>query len=198
MADLHPDNPYAPERFADPAKLAALKFPDEAMKRFEHILTRYPTKEAALLPELRNDAMKPAEPKLPVLTGVAHLLKRPDGFDQTLYELERYNGFGYRDRRPQVLSPYLWSFSNHYSRGKYVADGRFSDPSPTHGGFRDFDTGRTAVLETDRCECRGGRGKRIGAAVELERDRDVFQCRHRRQQMKRLENDAYPRAAQPG
>jgi lysozyme family protein len=44
----------------------------------------------------------------------------------TLYKLEGYNGFGYRDQHPQVLSPYLWSFSNHYTRGKYVADGRFS------------------------------------------------------------------------
>src|SRR5439155_371250 len=44
----------------------------------------------------------------------------------TLYKLEGYNGFGYRDHHPQVLSPYLWSFSNHYARGKYVADGRFS------------------------------------------------------------------------
>ena len=44
----------------------------------------------------------------------------------TLYKLEGYNGFGYRDHHPQVLSPYLWSFSNHYTRGKYVADGRFS------------------------------------------------------------------------
>jgi lysozyme family protein len=44
----------------------------------------------------------------------------------TLYKLEGYNGWGYRDNHPQVLSPYLWSFSNHYARGKYVADGRFS------------------------------------------------------------------------
>ena len=44
----------------------------------------------------------------------------------TLYKLEGYNGFGYRDHHPQTLSPYLWSFSNHYARGKYVADGRFS------------------------------------------------------------------------
>jgi lysozyme family protein len=44
----------------------------------------------------------------------------------TLYQLEAYNGFGYRDRHPNVPSPYLWSFSNHYTRGKYVADGRFS------------------------------------------------------------------------
>jgi lysozyme family protein/peptidoglycan hydrolase-like protein with peptidoglycan-binding domain len=44
----------------------------------------------------------------------------------TLYKLEAYNGFGYRDHHPDVPSPYLWSFSNHYTRGKYVADGRFS------------------------------------------------------------------------
>jgi lysozyme family protein len=44
----------------------------------------------------------------------------------TLYELEGYNGWGYRDHHPQVLSPYLWSFSNHYTRGKYVSDGKFS------------------------------------------------------------------------
>jgi lysozyme family protein len=44
----------------------------------------------------------------------------------TLFELEGYNGFGYRDHHPDVPSPYLWSFSNHYTRGKYVADGRFS------------------------------------------------------------------------
>ena len=43
-----------------------------------------------------------------------------------LYKLEGYNGWGYRDHHSQVLSPYLWSFSNHYARGKYVADGKFS------------------------------------------------------------------------
>jgi lysozyme family protein len=44
----------------------------------------------------------------------------------TLYKLEGYNGFGYRDHHPKVPSPYLWSFSNHYTKGKYVADGKFS------------------------------------------------------------------------
>jgi len=43
-----------------------------------------------------------------------------------LYKLEGYNGWGYRDHHPTVKSPYLWSFSNHYTKGKYVADGRFS------------------------------------------------------------------------
>ncbi len=44
----------------------------------------------------------------------------------TLYQLEEYNGWGYRLYHPEVLSPYLWSFSNHYISGKYVADGRWS------------------------------------------------------------------------
>lgn len=44
----------------------------------------------------------------------------------TLYKLEAYNGFGYRTRHPEVLTPYLWSFSNHYISGKYVADGTWS------------------------------------------------------------------------
>jgi lysozyme family protein len=44
-----------------------------------------------------------------------------------LYELEGYNGWGYRLYHAHVKSPYLWSFSNHYTSGKYVADGTWSD-----------------------------------------------------------------------
>jgi lysozyme family protein len=44
----------------------------------------------------------------------------------TLYQLERYNGFGYRKQKPPIHSPYLWSFSNHYTKGKYVVDGSYS------------------------------------------------------------------------
>ena len=44
-----------------------------------------------------------------------------------LYKLEGYNGFGYRRLQPPINSPYLWSMTNHYTKGKYVADGRF-DP----------------------------------------------------------------------
>jgi lysozyme family protein len=44
-----------------------------------------------------------------------------------LYRMEKYNGFGYRTRHPEVLTPYLWSASNHYTKGKFVADGTF-DP----------------------------------------------------------------------
>jgi lysozyme family protein len=45
----------------------------------------------------------------------------------TLFQIEAYNGWGYRRQHPQVLSPYLWSFSSHYTRGKYIADGTWSD-----------------------------------------------------------------------
>jgi NADH-quinone oxidoreductase subunit E len=50
MADLHPDNPYDEKRFPDLTK--RVEFPPEAKARFEYILTRYPTREAALLPTL--------------------------------------------------------------------------------------------------------------------------------------------------
>jgi lysozyme family protein len=41
-----------------------------------------------------------------------------------LYQLERYNGFGYR--KYKINTPYLWSFSNQYSKGKFVADNKFN------------------------------------------------------------------------
>jgi lysozyme family protein len=44
-----------------------------------------------------------------------------------LYLLEKFNGFGYR--KMGKPSPYLWSFSNLYAKGKYVADGRFDPQS---------------------------------------------------------------------
>jgi lysozyme family protein len=39
---------------------------------------------------------------------------------RVLYVLESFNGFGYRGKG--IRSPYLWSFSNLYTKGKYVAD----------------------------------------------------------------------------
>lgn len=45
----------------------------------------------------------------------------------TLFRLEGYNGWSYRLHRPEVPSPYLWGGSNHYQRGKYVADGTWND-----------------------------------------------------------------------
>lgn len=48
-----------------------------------------------------------------------------------LYFLEGYNGYGYekyhQNDKEWVNSPYLWAGSNHYQKGKYVADGKW-DP----------------------------------------------------------------------
>jgi hypothetical protein len=43
-----------------------------------------------------------------------------------LYRFERYNGFGYRSRG--INSPYLWSYSNQYKKGKFTGDGKY-DPN---------------------------------------------------------------------
>jgi NADH-quinone oxidoreductase subunit E len=50
MADLHPANPYAKDNFPDLDK--KIEFPPDVKKRFDAILPRYPTREAALLPTL--------------------------------------------------------------------------------------------------------------------------------------------------
>jgi len=42
-----------------------------------------------------------------------------------LQKLEEYNGLGYQKRG--IYTPYLWSMTNHYIKGKYVADGKY-DP----------------------------------------------------------------------
>jgi lysozyme family protein len=47
-----------------------------------------------------------------------------------LFQLEAYNGFGYRPRG--IPTPYLWSFSTIYRTGKFVADGVF-DPDAVSG-----------------------------------------------------------------
>lgn len=42
------------------------------------------------------------------------------------YSFENHNGWGYRKYHPSTKSPYLWSYSNIYTRGKYVADGKWN------------------------------------------------------------------------
>ncbi len=63
--------------------------------------------------------------------------KRVDPWDgwtlpDALCRLERYNGLGYRRLRPPMPSPYLWSFSNQYTAGKYVSDGRYDPHAVSH------------------------------------------------------------------
>lgn len=60
-----------------------------------------------------------------------YLLKDMENWDwsamgATLQNIEAYNGLGYQRYRKGTPSPYLWSGTTVYERGKYVADGRFS------------------------------------------------------------------------
>lgn len=46
--------------------------------------------------------------------------------ENTLYFLEAFNGTGYLRYHKDVNSPYLWSYTNQYTKGKYVSDGKWS------------------------------------------------------------------------
>lgn len=53
------------------------------------------------------------------------LTEVPEWTDEyTCWALEKYNGFGYRQRRTGINSPYLWSGTNHYTVGKFVEEKR--------------------------------------------------------------------------
>jgi lysozyme family protein len=52
------------------------------------------------------------------------------------YKLEGYNGWGYRNHG--IHTPYLWSFTNQYTHGKYTSDGVWSE-----------------VAVSDQCGCAG-------------------------------------------
>src|SRR5262245_22981015 len=78
-------------------------------------------------PEHGNPPFGWEESAIDALTMAPHSLHLVNDWtiERTCYEIEKYNGFGYRNQHPDVKSPYLWSFSTNYERGKYVADGRF-------------------------------------------------------------------------
>lgn len=52
-------------------------------------------------------------------------LNKDWSLEHCLYLLEGFNGYGYRQYHPTVPSPYLWSFTTVYTKGKYVADGKW-------------------------------------------------------------------------
>lgn len=45
------------------------------------------------------------------------------GIADILYRLEANNGMGYKKKG--LATPYLWSFTDKYDKGKYVQDGKF-------------------------------------------------------------------------
>jgi lysozyme family protein len=58
------------------------------------------------------------------------LAKRPEWKDAPVeflaYLSEKFNGFGYRNPKINIASPYLWGGTSEQVCGKYVSDGKFS------------------------------------------------------------------------
>src|SRR5262245_43386174 len=78
-----------------------------------------------LVPAGRGPFATWEEAAVDALTMPPHSLHRVVNWslERILYELEKYNGWGYLGK---CNSPYLWSWTSEYSGGKYVADHVFS------------------------------------------------------------------------
>ena len=81
-------------------------------------------------PKSGNPPFTWEESAIDALTGDGRFQGKQWGIAETLYFLEKYNGWGYRTGKGQATIPprrtsYLWSFTNHYQSGKYTTDHRF-------------------------------------------------------------------------
>ena len=86
-----------------------------------------------------------------------------------LFRFETFNGFGYRNPGINIPSPYLWSFSTHYTKGKYVRDNDY-DPNAVSA---QCGTAVLLRLLADRGLVAGGlleRGDRGPAVLALKAD----------------------------
>lgn len=60
--------------------------------------------------------------------NLKHLDKVPEwSLPVIMWQLEAFNGLGYLKYHPTVPSPYIWSKTAFYTKGKYASDGKF-DP----------------------------------------------------------------------
>lgn len=85
-------------------------------------------KKTTLVPKGRGPFVSWEEAAIDALMNCApYLGKNKDwSLGNTLDLLERYNGLGYRNKG--LPSPYLWAGTDQYTKGKYVADGKY-DPN---------------------------------------------------------------------
>jgi len=87
------------------------------------------------------------------------------------YAFEDHNGWGYRRYHKKVKSPYLWSFTNHYVQGKYVADGRWSSEAVSK------QLGTMAIIKKLKPEPTWNINLSDLGIGELYVPRDVFTCK---------------------
>lgn len=87
-------------------------------------LTARTTHVPAGRPKTGNPPFTWEESALDALQSKGYHLVTEWTIPNMLYLFEKYNGLGYRSKG--INSPYLWSFSNQYTKGKYVADGLYN------------------------------------------------------------------------
>lgn len=81
-------------------------------------------KKTKLVPRGQGPFATWEEAAIDALGGKKALTKQAWDVGSALKFLEAYNGLGYRAH--ETASPYLWSYTNQYVKGKYVADGVWS------------------------------------------------------------------------
>ena len=88
-------------------------------------LSKRTTRVPANRPKTGSPPFPWDESAIDALTMPPHQLNQIEEWpiERIGYELEKYNGWGYLGK---TNSPYLWSGSNHYTSGKYIADHVFS------------------------------------------------------------------------
>ena len=88
----------------------------------EHIIGT--KRKTRLVPAGRGPFATWEEAAIDALKLKKHHLIKDWSIEQVLYSSEQFNGWGYLNKG--INSPYMWAGSNHYTRGKYVADHVFS------------------------------------------------------------------------
>jgi len=120
------ENVYSKIKIAPPIVIGCIHYRESNFNFQTHLHNGDPlTARTAHVPKGRPPYGEPPFSWVESAMDALQLKKIPDIWDiaNTLYYLESYNGFGYRKRG--IHSPYLWSGSNHYKKGKFVADGKF-------------------------------------------------------------------------
>jgi lysozyme family protein len=118
-------------------------------------------------PKTGNPPFTWEESAIDALTMPPHSLDRVPAWtiERTLYELEKYNGWGYLGKGN---SPYLWAGTSEYHGGKYVADGVYS------ASAWDKQLGCVAVIKA-LAELDAGVAARIAGARQATAPPDVLE-----------------------
>jgi hypothetical protein len=102
---------------------------DSQPQRLRNDIRLYPwNKRSVRVPKGRGPFKSWEEAAIDALTNCGPYAARNKDWSigNALALLEKYNGLGYYNKG--IPSPYIWAGTNQYTKGKYIADGKF-DPN---------------------------------------------------------------------